>query len=78
VDMAPTNDIAKKLVFCGNRANVYTTIIDGKVVMENHHMIAFDEQALIDKAQICARDLVERSGIRSLLQRRGGQSWPIG
>ena len=40
----PENDIPTNLVYCGNGNDVITTIVDGKVLMENRKLLYSDEE----------------------------------
>ena len=48
--MRPINKIENSLVYCANAGDVDTVICDGRVVMENHAMECFDEEAWVSNA----------------------------
>jgi 5-methylthioadenosine/S-adenosylhomocysteine deaminase len=60
-NMTPLNRIVSQLVYCGKSYNVHTSIIDGKVIMENRQLKSINEAEVIEKAQKVADELVERS-----------------
>lgn len=53
INLIPTRDPIKVLVNCGNGFNVHTTIINGKIIMENHKCV-FNESEIIDNAKLAA------------------------
>lgn len=56
--LLPTNRYTPKLVYSANGGDVRTTIIDGKVVMEDHVVKTMDEAATMRDAVRCANRLV--------------------
>ena len=59
------------LVYNADGRSVHTVIVDGKVVVEDHHPVFVDEWDLIQKVQRLGGKMLERTGI-SFPQR-----WPI-
>ena len=55
----PENDIATTLVYSLNGNDVLTTIIDGKVLMENRKFLYSDEEIIKENLRKNARDLLE-------------------
>jgi 5-methylthioadenosine/S-adenosylhomocysteine deaminase len=43
---APVNDVIQNIVYCGKSSNVETTIINGKIIMENGKIFTIDEESL--------------------------------
>lgn len=55
--MRPVHDVIANLVYASQAADVDTVIINGRVVMENHKILTFDEQEVIRNAEAAARKL---------------------
>jgi len=51
------------LVYSANGSDVVTTIVDGKIIMENRVVKTVDEEEIIEKASSITKRLVEESGI---------------
>ncbi|MDI3487067.1 MAG: 5-methylthioadenosine/S-adenosylhomocysteine deaminase, partial [Methanolobus sp.] len=60
--LAPVYDVASHLVYAANGKDVSTTIVDGKVLMEDGKVLSMDEQEVIDTAIKASKDLLERIG----------------
>ena len=43
---APVNDIIQNIVYCAKDSNVETTIINGRIIMENGKILTIDEESL--------------------------------
>ncbi len=56
--LIPVNRYTPKLVYSANGGDVRTTIIDGKVVMEDYVVKTIDEKAIMADAVRCAKELV--------------------
>jgi 5-methylthioadenosine/S-adenosylhomocysteine deaminase len=57
--LLPIHDVIANLVYCGTGQDVVTTIVDGRVLMEDRRVLVFDERALLGET-------IERAGrIRS-------------
>lgn len=65
---APHHDIVSQLVYCADGRDVETTIVDGKVLMEDQEILVADERELVEKADEMAEQVLERQGI-SVTQR---------
>jgi 5-methylthioadenosine/S-adenosylhomocysteine deaminase len=59
--IAPVYDPVASLVYCANGGDVDTTIIDGKIVMENRQIKTADEKDIIQKAGDAAYGLKKRA-----------------
>ncbi|MEM2897033.1 MAG: amidohydrolase [Candidatus Bathyarchaeia archaeon] len=57
----PLHDSMATLVYSASAQDVETSIIDGKIVMENRVIKGLNEIEIIEKAQKAAEDLVKRS-----------------
>jgi 5-methylthioadenosine/S-adenosylhomocysteine deaminase len=55
---------------CGD--SVTTSIINGKVVMENHELKTVDEQRILEEANMAASEIMERAGLTQYANSR----WP--
>lgn len=55
--------------YSSNGGDVVTTIIDGKIVMENRNVKNLNVREIVDKAQAAAEDLIDRAGIEFLKER---------
>lgn len=77
----PTHDfsIVPNLVFSADGQDVETTIIDGRVVMENRQILTLDVDELLEMAQRAAEGIVQRLNqagypyVKRLVPR-----WPVG
>jgi len=56
--LLPVNRYVPKLVYSANGNDVCTSIIDGKVVMEDYKVTTMDEKAVMADAVRCAKELV--------------------
>ena len=66
----PVHDPLATLVYSSGQANVVTTVVDGRVLLEDgvfHHL---DEPALLREAQRAAQHLAHRAGTEKLLEKR--------
>ncbi|HZW57567.1 MAG TPA: amidohydrolase [Nitrososphaerales archaeon] len=54
------------LVYGGLASDVETTIVDGKVLMEDRKLRCVDEDSLMNKVERAAFDLIERADLRNL------------
>jgi cytosine/adenosine deaminase-related metal-dependent hydrolase len=48
--LSPLNDPVRQMAFCESGASVRSVIVDGRVVMHEGHIEAFDEQAILQEA----------------------------
>jgi 5-methylthioadenosine/S-adenosylhomocysteine deaminase len=58
--MVPHHDLISNFVYCANGHDVETTIVDGRVLMENRQVLAFDEASVISDAIASAGSVVQR------------------
>lgn len=58
IHLLPVNRYTPKLVYSANGGDVKTTIIDGKVVMEDYKVLTMDEKQVMEDAKRCAGELV--------------------
>lgn len=56
--LIPVNRYAPKLAYSANGSDVRTTIIDGKIVMEDYEVKTMNEKAIMEDAVRCANELV--------------------
>lgn len=63
---APLYDPIVSLVYSADENNVETSIVGGKVVMENYKLAGIDEEELYEKIQSAAEALWKRSNIEKL------------
>ncbi|MEM3754093.1 MAG: amidohydrolase family protein, partial [Candidatus Bathyarchaeia archaeon] len=59
--IVPLHDPIAGLVYSASRYDVETSIIDGKIIMENRIIKGLDEIEIIEKTQKAAEDLIKRS-----------------
>ncbi|MDP2217721.1 MAG: amidohydrolase family protein [Methanolobus sp.] len=58
--LTPIYDVASQLVYAASGKDVRTTIVAGKVLMEDFIVNCLDEQGILEKAMQTSRDLVAR------------------
>jgi 5-methylthioadenosine/S-adenosylhomocysteine deaminase len=58
--MKPLHNIYAGIVFSAHGSDVDTVIVDGKILMENRQVKTLDEQAVIEKAEKTALDLLSQ------------------
>ncbi len=78
--LLPAARILPKLVYSARGADVVTSIIDGKVVMEDRRVLTLNEEEILVQAAAAIEDLIERAGpeTAALLAApwpRGGAAW---
>lgn len=56
--LTPCFDIRSHLVYSAKGSDVRTTIVDGKVLMDNYKVMVLDEQKVMEEAQKAAEELV--------------------
>lgn len=56
-NLVPTRDPIKVIVNCGTGKNVNTTIVNGKLLMQNRKLLKIPEEAVIEKAKIASKDV---------------------
>lgn len=77
--LLPVNRYAPKLVYSAQGGDVRTTIIDGRVVMEDYVVKTMDEAAVLRDAVRCAQELVDGASngdTRALLDAPWGRTRP--
>lgn len=52
--LTPSNDICALLAYAANGADVETTIVNGKVIMENRTLLTINEKEVMREAQKCS------------------------
>jgi 5-methylthioadenosine/S-adenosylhomocysteine deaminase len=57
--LIPVNRYTPKLVYSANGSDVRTTIIDGKIVMEDYEVKTLNEKSIMEDAVRCAKELVK-------------------
>jgi cytosine/adenosine deaminase-related metal-dependent hydrolase len=65
--MVPLNMPVYRVTAFANGADVCTTIVDGKVLMEDAKVGTVDEAEVMERAQAAAERMIERTGLRHLL-----------
>ena len=58
--LKPLHDVYASIVYAAHGSDVDTVIVDGKILMENRQVKILDEQAVIEKTQKTALDLLSR------------------
>jgi 5-methylthioadenosine/S-adenosylhomocysteine deaminase len=58
--MVPHHNLVSNLVYCANGHDVITTIVDGKILMEDRRVLVFDEPAVIADAMASAQQVKAR------------------
>ncbi|HAJ32449.1 MAG TPA: hypothetical protein DCK79_03650 [Candidatus Atribacteria bacterium] len=70
-----------KIVYSAKGNDVVTSIIDGKIIMENRKVLTMDEKSILVKAKRMQDDLIEKAGektkilLRTNWPTRGKASW---
>jgi 5-methylthioadenosine/S-adenosylhomocysteine deaminase len=59
--LTPCFDVRSHLVYSAKGSDVRTTIVDGKVLMDNYRVLVLDEQKVVEEAQKAADDLATRA-----------------
>lgn len=58
-ELTPIYDVYSHLVYAAKGGNVSTVVVNGKVIVENHHVITVDENEVLAKAREWKRRIVE-------------------
>ena len=66
----PVHDPLATLVYSAGQANVVTTVVDGRVLLEEGVFQHMDEPAILREAQKAAQNLAQRAGTEKLLEKR--------
>ncbi len=56
-NMRPIHNIPKNLVYAGSKANVYMTVVDGKVLYENGKFTTVDEKEIYARAERIVKEI---------------------
>jgi 5-methylthioadenosine/S-adenosylhomocysteine deaminase len=68
--LKPLHDIYATLVYSARGSDVNTTIVDGRIVMDERKIKTLDEHEVIEKAEKAAYDLLSRKDVvRSLIEK---------
>jgi 5-methylthioadenosine/S-adenosylhomocysteine deaminase len=67
---APVHDPVSTLVYSGGEGNVRTTVVGGRVVLDEGRIVGVNEGALLAEAQTLAEQLADRAGTRARLEGR--------
>jgi 5-methylthioadenosine/S-adenosylhomocysteine deaminase len=64
--LMPLNDVISNLVYCANGRDVVTTIVDGRILMDNRQVLGMDEDRILrDAADSAARMRARLGSARS-------------
>ena len=66
----PVHDPVSTLVYSSGQVNIRTTIVGGRVVLDDRRIVGVDEDAILREAQTLAEHLSDQSGTRSRLEGR--------
>ena len=66
----PVHDPISTLVYSSGQVNVRTTVVGGKVVLDDRRIVGVDEDAILREAQTLAEQLAEVAGTRARLEGR--------
>ncbi|MGI9146014.1 MAG: amidohydrolase family protein [Chloroflexota bacterium] len=69
----PVHDPISTLVYSGGQVNVRTTVVGGKVVLDDRRIVGVDEDAILQEAQALAEELATLAGTRTRLEGRWGR-----
>jgi 5-methylthioadenosine/S-adenosylhomocysteine deaminase len=58
--LTPVYDVKSHLVYSASGSDVRTTIVDGRVLMEDYKVLCMDEQDVLDRAREAAHNLIAR------------------
>jgi 5-methylthioadenosine/S-adenosylhomocysteine deaminase len=66
----PVHDPVSTLVYSSGQMNVRTTVVGGRVVLDDGRLVGLDEAAILREAQMVAEELSLAAGTRARLQGR--------
>jgi 5-methylthioadenosine/S-adenosylhomocysteine deaminase len=66
----PVHDPVSTLVYSSGEANVRTTVVGGRVVLDEGQVTSVNERALLEEAQMLAEQLAQRAGTLARLEGR--------
>ncbi|MDY9927710.1 amidohydrolase family protein [Methanosarcina sp.] len=58
--LIPCFDVPSHLVYSARGSDVRTTIVNGKILMDNYRVLVLDEEKVMEEARIAAEELVAR------------------
>jgi 5-methylthioadenosine/S-adenosylhomocysteine deaminase len=58
--LMPLHDVIANIVYCGTGQDVVTTIVDGRVLMEDRRVLVLDERALLSEVAERAERITAR------------------
>ena len=58
--MRPFYDAASHLIYSANGQDVMTSIVNGKLLMQDYEVLCMDEMKIIEQASVAAEDLIQR------------------
>ena len=68
----PLNDPLNQFVFAENGSSAHTVIVDGRILVEDRHVVAFDADSLLAEGRTMMREILDRNAdIYSLAQKMG-------
>lgn len=62
--LIPIHDAVSAVVWAANGEDVDTVIINGKIVMENKHIMTMDEEDILEQAERRKHKILEQAGVR--------------
>ena len=64
VHMRPINNLVNNLVYCASASHdVETVLVDGKIVVEDHKLLPWEEEAVIAEAEAYAHQRFVETGM---------------
>lgn len=66
--LVPLNMPVYRVTCFANGADVCTTIVDGRILMEDGKVLTVDETEVMERAQVAAERMLERTGLAHLLE----------
>src|SRR5438105_9957874 len=66
----PVHDPISTLVYSSGEVNVRTTIVGGRVVLDDRHVVGVNEDAILRESQTLAEQLAANAGTRPRLSER--------
>lgn len=62
--MRPISNLVNNLVYCASASHdVETVIVDGRVVVDDHKLLPWEEQTVIAEAEAYAHQRFEKAGL---------------
>ncbi len=58
-ELTPLYDVYSHLVYAAKGGNVSTVVVNGKLIVENHHVVTVDENEVLEKAREWQRRILE-------------------